>query len=188
MLFKRQKKLAQNTYQHLKGYIGADDSVLDVGFGSGLVGEQIQRKIGAKLKGIDVVDVSRTDLRPIIFDGCHIPFPDSAFTVALCSFVLHHTRHQRELLAEMKRVAHSTIIIFEDIPKNILERILVRIHALLSVFAFKSEPLFRHDSDWKDLFRDCGLEVVYEENISKKRDWAYWVSRKMYILKESSSI
>lgn len=187
-MFARQKKLAQNTYEHLKRHIAVDDVVLDVGSGFGLVGDEIKKKIGAEIKGIDVVDVSRTDYKPVIFDGRHIPFPDSSFTVALCSFVLHHTKHQRELLTEMKRVADRAIIIFEDIPKNIIERILVLIHAWLSVFIFKSKnPCFRPDQGWKSLFRDCGLEVVYEEDISKKRDWVYWVSRKMYVLKEYST-
>jgi SAM-dependent methyltransferase len=182
----RQQKLALNTCGYIKPFIAETDQILDVGMGSGFVLDYIKRYSGAKIQGIDVINVSQTTTKPIIYDGVKIPFADNAFSVSICSFVLHHASEQSKLLSELARVSQSTIIIFEDTPETPFEIMLTKIHALLSILKFKSEnPRFHGNTEWKNIFDQSGLTIAYEERISRKRDLVYPVRRKMYILKKA---
>ena len=185
-MINRQQKLALNTCGYIRPFIANTDQILDVGMGSGFVLDHIKRYIGAQIQGIDVIDISQTTTKPLIYDGINIPFADNAFSVSICSFVLHHASEQLRLLSELARVSQSAIIIFEDIPETSFEIMLTKIHALFSVLQYRSNHLkFHSDMEWKNIFDQNGLTIAYEERISRKRDLAYPVNRRMYILKKA---
>ena len=183
-MFKRETKLAQNTFLYLKNYLSKDDRVLDIGTGNGLVANLIREHIGAQVKGIDVININHTEHKTLIFNGKDIPFENNYFSVSICCFVLHHAYNQIELLKDMKRVTRSTIIILEDTPQTFLDKILGFIHKFPSTLRYHSSRVnFKTDDEWKGFFRDNGLILKKVLKI-EKRDPTYPISRRMYVLEK----
>ena len=177
------RRLALNTYSHIKQYLKNSDVILDLGSGNGLVANNIRKNIGARVICLDITNSSKTKVKPILFCGKHIPFCRDAFTVTICCFVLHHTRYQKELLDEMKRVTNSKIIILEDVNETIGDYFLLWIHKCYSRIRYRPHRTkFRSNNEWRDFFRKCGLFVRKEEKIEKTREITYPVSRRVYIL------
>jgi ubiquinone/menaquinone biosynthesis C-methylase UbiE len=136
-MFNRENKLAQNTLLYLEKYLSKNDSILDVGTGNGLVAKLIREKIGARVTGIDVIDINHAPDKTIIFNGHEIPFGDNSFSVSICPFVLHHAANQEKLLEETRRVTQSAIIILEDIPQTFYDKILGFLHKFSSIIRYK---------------------------------------------------
>lgn len=80
--------MAQNTFSYLKDYILNYDIVLDCGTGNGLVAMLIRKNVGARVMGIDVIDINKTKSKTLLFNGQNIPFEDNAFTTSICAFAL----------------------------------------------------------------------------------------------------
>lgn len=187
-MLKRERKIALGTFSYIKPYISSADKVLDVGSGTCLVADLINKEIGAEVKCVDVINISKSSKnKPIIFDGKKIPFKNGAFTVVLCCFVLHHIRHHKQLLLEMKRVTSSKVIVLEDITSTIFDRILAFFHKMSSRIKFKSKKMkFREDRDWKDLFGEIGFVLEDEGEIPRSKALSYPISRRMYVLSKGS--
>jgi ubiquinone/menaquinone biosynthesis C-methylase UbiE len=181
--FNSQNSLARNTYSYIKHFLNDSDSVLDVGSGSGMVADLINNNLGIKVICIDIRDTSRVDQKPILFDGIHIPFKDNMFATVLGCFILHHAQNQKAVVEEMKRVTRSEIIILEDIPNTIFDRLLIVCHTLKSRITHKSMNMkFRTNDGWKKLFKEVGLYLKKEIKINKNREILYPVSRQLYLL------
>jgi hypothetical protein len=93
--------------------------VVDIGGGSGLVGETIARFFpGKHVTAIDVVDRFLPGLAIAhgTFDGRRIPYGDGAFDCAIFSNVLHHVplEGRAPLLAEAVRVTAGRCIVIKD--------------------------------------------------------------------------
>lgn len=187
-MFKREIKIAQNTFSYLKDYVSKNDLVLDVGTGNGLVAKLIRENVGARVEGIDVIDINRTDSKTRIFNGLDIPFEDNKFTVTICSFVLHHANNPRRLLQEIKRVTQSTIIIFEDVPQTFFDMILEFLHKFPSIFRYQSPRVhLKSDNEWRLLFQNIELTLKKAQTIKRTRDPMYPISRQVYFLKKQPS-
>lgn len=96
-----------------------DCRVLDVGGGSGLIGQAIAHFFpGKRVTAIDVVDrfLPGVTIEHGTFDGQRIPHADGAFDCALLSNVLHHVPPavRRQLLAEALRVTAGRCVIVKD--------------------------------------------------------------------------
>jgi len=97
----------------------AECRVLDIGAGSGLLGEAIETLFpGKQVTGVDTRQRSLPRLRiPFaVFDGRHLPFDDAAFGCALLCNVLHHVRRGDRLLLlrEALRVAGDGPVLIKD--------------------------------------------------------------------------
>ena len=186
MIF-REKRLSLSTYREIKPYLKGVLSVLDVGAGSALVADFIHKNSQVNVKCVDVIDISRCHIKPVLFDGEHIPFADNSFDIVICCFVLHHTPFQKELLVEMERVSKGHLLILEDTPVFWFDWILVFIHRMISFFTYQSRSMkFRNDSGWKALFSQLRLRVIEEKDISRWRDFCFLVARKKYLLAKNS--
>jgi ubiquinone/menaquinone biosynthesis C-methylase UbiE len=182
-------KTAYNTYFYLEKYIKSTDTVLDIGSGTGFVADLIRERTGARVVCLDVSRDPRARHTPMLFDGKSMPFYDEAFTVSICCFVLHHTKFQRELLKEIRRVTKSRIIILEDLTENTTDYFLTLLHKLYSGFRYRSFCThFRKNSSWKGLFLQCGFFIDEELNIGKNREPTYPVSRRGYILSKNGHL
>ena len=95
-------------------FIFADDDVLDVGCGNGQFGEAIAKAYEVHVHGVDVVNYINADIPMNIYDGLHLPFPDNSFDVVVMAMMLHHVKHQEELLEEAIRCSRRALIIYED--------------------------------------------------------------------------
>jgi ubiquinone/menaquinone biosynthesis C-methylase UbiE len=174
---------AQNTFSYLKDFISENDTVLDCGTGNGLVAMLIRKNIKSQATGIDVININCTKSKTILFNGQDIPFKNNSFTVTVCAFVLHHARNQNKLLKEIKRVTRSKIIIFEDTPQTFLDHIFGFLHKFPSIFRYQSARIhLKSDRAWRDLFRSEGLVLNNVQIIKRTRNFAYPISRRMYVL------
>lgn len=188
-MLKHEFKTAHDTCFHLEKYIKPTDTVLDIGSGTGFVADLIRKRTGAKVVCLDVQKDPKASYTPLLFDGKTMPFFDGAFTVSICCFVLHHTRFQRELLKEMKRVTQSRIIILEDVTENAADYFLTTLHKLYSGFRYRSFcTRFRKSSSWKGLFQQCGFVVEKELEIGKSREPTYPVSRRGFVLAKNGHL
>lgn len=177
---------AEDSFRYLKPYLSKDDSVLDVGSGTGLVAARIS-KVVAKLECVDVIDINKTKIPLKLYNGTDLPFPDKLFSKSICCFSLHHTLNQQRLLAEIKRVTKSNILIMEDIPIFFFDKISLKVHCWISRFKYQSSKLKFHSiAEWLSMFNKHGLEVKEVIKINRFRQWHYPIGRRLFVLKIKS--
>lgn len=159
-------------------------SVLDVGCGSGFIAQHLASLSGASVTGIDVRRSADAPIRYVCFDGAHIPFRDSSFDAALLCYVLHHAQDQRAFMREVRRSlrAGGLAIVYEDIPLTAWDGAVCRAHD--RQWRGRTGPCtFRREDDWRELFASAGFRVVSERSLSRWRNLAHPVSRRLYVLK-----
>ncbi|HLK90496.1 MAG TPA: class I SAM-dependent methyltransferase [Polyangia bacterium] len=144
-------------------HVAPGASVLDVGCGEGYVLEELAARGAGELFGVDVVDIRQENRRPFrLFDGATLPFIDRRFDVVVLSFVLHHVPDdgKRALLREALRVCRGTVVIVEDTPATLLDRLMNRRHGESYRRRIKSTASygFLTAGEWHWLFRGMGLE------------------------------
>lgn len=182
-IFSSPASLAQNSLMYLGQVIEDVDSILDVGSGSGRVAQLIQQNMGIKVICMDVQDHHKAGIKPVLFDGVHIPFNEGAFSAALGCFILHHAPLQTALLNEMKRVIRSKMFIMEDTPDAIWDKLLLLLHRLTARINYSSKKMrFRSSKEWRALFGELGLHVEKEIRIKRSRELFYPVSRRLFVL------
>ena len=165
------------------------DAVLDVGCGNGHVLDELRLFRSLSCNGIDLVPPTSppcgVSIRP--FDGLHIPYPDGAFDVALCCYVLHHlTReHAQRLIDEAVRVARRKLILLEDSLPNfdIAYRLRNRLHRVRTELEYSAasphyqaadgDAMFLTHAGWQSFFAErgnCGaVRIVCGAEICKYR-------------------
>lgn len=174
---------AQDSVSYIKNYFKSGDTVLDYGSGKGFVANEIG-KMGCNVQKIDIENFSYDNSPVTIFDGFNTPYGNKCFDNSLCAFVLHHGNSHERILNELARVTKGNIIVCEDLPESILDKLLVWLHTQSSIFRYHSDNmLFRTDFQWKELFKKAHLKLVDEKRISRvKRGILYPVHRKIYVL------
>lgn len=157
--------------------IAKGDKVLDVGCGNGHFGRAVADHFQAEVSGVDVVDYAAAEIPIAIYDGKTIPHEDKCFDDVILAFMLHHVKHQKELLAEAIRVSRGKVIIFEDVYFSPWQYLFVVWNDFYTNILFgairviKGEagkgllsipmPLtFRSLKGWDALFASYGVEVV----------------------------
>lgn len=164
--------------QFIKAFVKKGDTVLDVGCGNGKFGKSVADAFGAKVSGIDVVDYADAEIPVAFYDGHTIPHKDKAFDVVILAFMLHHVKHQEELLKEALRVSKDKVIIFEDVYFSPWQWLFVAWNDLYTNILFgavrviKGEagkgllsiPMpfaFRSVKGWNKVFAKYGARVVH---------------------------
>lgn len=89
--------------------------VIDIGAGKGLLAQALTRQLDARVTMVDVVSYNQTNLPLTICTSRALAFADHSFDYALLSFVLHHTCDPAAILREALRVAHTVIVIENDV-------------------------------------------------------------------------
>ena len=146
----------------LKPYLKPGDEVLDLGCGLGITGWTIATKLNVEVIGTDVRDVREVDLPFILTDGEKLPFPNNKFDCILIAYVLHHVKDQKQLLSEAKRVCKGKIIIYEDTPKNLLDRVFCFLHGFSYSLSFGLQNFckFRTLMEWEKMFSELKLKIT----------------------------
>jgi len=165
-------------------FIDQNSKILDLGCGSGLAGREFQKFFKADLTGIDVVDIRVEKIPFMLFDGLNIPFTDNHFDYILISYVLHHAKDPISLLREARRVARKRIIIYEDLVEGWMSELFCKIHGLTFSYLFqdkKESKNFKKEKDWKNIFEDLKLKIVFEKRVSPI---LFPVDKKLFILEK----
>jgi SAM-dependent methyltransferase len=144
--------------------------IVDIGAGSGLIGEAIASLLpGKSVTGVDVAGRAKPDLSiPFArFDGRRLPFRDRSFDCALFCNVLHHVKPEERigLLREALRVTGGGPIVIKDhLAGSALDGF--RLWLLDFIGNAPHGAMVAADylgaHDWEDLLRDldCAGEIL----------------------------
>jgi SAM-dependent methyltransferase len=160
--------------------------VLDVGCGSGFIAHHLSGLLGARVTGIDVRRSADAPIDYVPFDGVRFPAPSGSFDAALLCYVLHHAQDQRAFLGEVRRVLRGggLAVVYEDIPEDALDRAACAAHD--RAWRARTGPCrFRPAEDWRALFEEAGFRVVSERRLSRWRNLAHPVRRRLFLLRVS---
>ena len=148
----------------LAPHLPTDGPILDLGCGHGGVCRALRAQ-GHTVLPIDVADRSWfDDVRPPIYDGGRLPFPDHSVPTVLLATVLHHTADPDAVLAEAARVAQHRIVVMEDVYTSAWQRALTLFTDSLVNLEFRGHPhTNRDDAGWRATFHGLGLTVVASE-------------------------
>ena len=105
---------------------GPHDRVLDVGGGTGVIAEAIQRLLPAReVFAVDVVDryFPTLSVETRVYDGRTLPFADRSVEAATINNVLHHVPREARsaLMAEIARVVSGPIYIKDHVASSRLD-------------------------------------------------------------------
>lgn len=154
------RKRAEELVANIQPYLRLGERILDIGAGRGLVADVLIQR-GFEVSLVDVADLSLVPhLRPTLYDGKRLPYPNDAFDAALLLTVLHHVPDPDNTLAEARRVARKLIII-EDIYETEAERVLTMMGDSWLNQEFAGHPHSnRSDAGWRAAFARLNVHVT----------------------------
>lgn len=141
-----------------KKWINTNDSILDVGCGTGVIIKFLMHDFSVNIVGCDIKNYLIYKIPFLEMKDNKIPTKDSTYDLALLNDVLHHVpkSQQMALLQEVMRVAKK-ILIFEAEPTvagKIADIILNTYH-----YEDLKTPLsFRTMKEWKKIFTSLSLK------------------------------
>ncbi|MEK6279670.1 MAG: class I SAM-dependent methyltransferase [Acidobacteriota bacterium] len=168
--------------------IPRNSSVLDVGCGNGYIAHHLSAMLGARVVGIDLDETTEAPIDYRRFDNTHFPVENQSFEAVLLGYVLHHAQDVRLILNEMRRALSKDglAVVYEDIPKSWWDRAICTIHNLK--WRKRTGPCsFRLEAEWRRVFCSAGFEIISEKTLSRWRNLAHPVSRRIFFLKRSSA-
>jgi ubiquinone/menaquinone biosynthesis C-methylase UbiE len=122
------KRRASVLRDHLAELLPKNATVLDVGCGDGVLAYLImQKRPDVKIKGVDILGRTQTQIPVEWFDGEVIPYGDGSFEVTMFVDVLHHTLDPMILLHEAVRVARKAVIIKDHTCDGLLDDLTLRL-------------------------------------------------------------
>lgn len=177
---------ANETYEHIAGFIKKSDEVLDIGLGSGTFASLLKDK-EYNVTGVDVANLSLyKDIQPVIYDGKKLPFEKNQFDVATIISVLHHCGlkdENKRVLAEAMRVSKRVILI-EDIYRNELERKIVS-----GIDQVCNGEYWQHvyltNKDWLSYFNKLNWKVKFAKQYSQFAFKVMYTRYGMYVLEKN---
>jgi SAM-dependent methyltransferase len=166
--------------------VPANSRVLDVGCGNGFIAHHLAATVGAAVIGIDLGATTEAAIDYRQFDGKHFPVADGSVDAALLCYVLHHAQDLEVVMNELRRVLHGggLAVIYEDMPDYWWDRLVCLTHDL-KWRKRTGRSRFRSARDWRSLFNSAGFEIVNERPLSRWRNLAHLVSRRLFVLKQT---
>jgi ubiquinone/menaquinone biosynthesis C-methylase UbiE len=146
----------------------AGDYILDVGCGSGALGQAIKDspKCPPRVKVTGLEKVRRGDELTAVnfYDGQKIPYPDKSFDVVILADVLHHAANPHNLINECSRVARRVLIIKDHKVEGFLAKQRISFMDWASNVQYGIPCFYRYNTlkEWKKLIGQLGLEVEVE--------------------------
>ena len=161
--------------------------VLDVGCGNGFIAHHLSAMLGTPVTGIDLDKNTQAPIDYRSFDGTHFPVADQSFAAIVFCYVLHHAQDLPAILDEVRRVLKpgGVIVVYEDIPELWWDRFVCWTHDLQ--WRGRTGPCtFRPEDEWRRKFNSQGFEILEERTLSRMRNLAHPVCRRIYVLKQLS--
>ena len=166
----------------------ANSRVLDVGCGNGYIAHHLSAMLQAQVIGLDLEATTEAAIDYRRFDGQHFPVAHRTVEAVLLCYVLHHAQDLNVIMSEVRRVliCGGRVIIYEDIPSTRWDRVVCWIHNLK--WRKRTGPCaFRGEGQWHELFAGAGFEIVTERRLSRCRNLAHPVQRRLYVLKRTDN-
>lgn len=166
--------------------VPANSRILDVGCGNGFIAHHLAAMVGATVIGIDLNEATEAAIDYRQFDGKHFPVADGSVDAVLLCYVLHHAQDLGVVMSELRRVLsdRGLAMIYEDIPCAWWDRLVCMTHDL-KWRKRTGRCTFRSARDWRSLFNLAGFEIVNERPLSRWRNLAHLVSRRLFVLKQN---
>lgn len=99
-----------HAFAHL-GLIEPDDTILDLGHGTGLIARTFPNRIVGLDSSARLLDRSPCETRVWDFSRLPLPFEDASFDWVVSFTALHHARDPVGLLAEAERIARRGVAV-----------------------------------------------------------------------------
>jgi 2-polyprenyl-3-methyl-5-hydroxy-6-metoxy-1,4-benzoquinol methylase len=178
------KNAAREMCKDCADFILPNSKILDFGCGSGTVGKEFEIFFNGEILGVDIIDNRIEDMSFIKYDGGDLSFLKSdSFDTVLINFVLHHCKNPKELLKEIKRVSSGTIVLYENLPEGLLSKVMCFLHGVSFAKLFQNNKemgKFFTKSEWEDIFKELGLEVIHSKKVSA---WFNPMKEHLFILR-----
>jgi ubiquinone/menaquinone biosynthesis C-methylase UbiE len=160
--------------------------LLDVGCGNGFIAHHLSVMLGTKAIGMDLAPATEAAIDYRQFDSKEFPVADKSVDAVLLCYVLHHAQDIGMVLQEMRRVlsAGGLAVIYEDIPACWWDRLVCWTHDL-KWRRRTGSCTFRLEREWRTVFYSAGFEIVSERALSRWRNLAHPVRRRLYVLEAS---
>jgi SAM-dependent methyltransferase len=166
--------------------LGSD--ILDVGCGNGFIAHHLRAMLGRNALGIDLGDRAEAAIDYRRYNGAKFPLMDDSVDAVLLCYVLHHAQDVSVVLDEVRRVlrAGGLAVIYEDIPLTLWDQGVCWIHD--RQWRSRTGPCaFRPVHEWRMMFGSFDFEIVIEQRLSRWRNLAHPVSRRLFVLRLPST-
>jgi ubiquinone/menaquinone biosynthesis C-methylase UbiE len=161
----RAQRIEQALHKHLEGA----ETLLDCGSGSMRVAKLIEKRLGLKAYGTDVIHLKAGHARFCLCAGECLPFADDSFDAVTLMFVLHHTADAAVAIQECARVARKRVLILEDVYTHPLEKEWLKFLDVLGNFTISLDMpfpfTFKTVAEWERIFTGLGLRLAASEKI-----------------------
>ncbi|MFN2340148.1 MAG: class I SAM-dependent methyltransferase [Halanaerobium sp.] len=173
---------AEDKYERIEAFIDKNETLLDLGAGKCALSYKLKKE-GFEVTPVDVQDLSfHPEIKPLIYDGQHLPFADDSFDTVLLLTVLHHIPDPELVLKEALRVGRKVIVI-EDVYNSQLQKYLTYFTDSLFNFEFVGHPhTNKKDQEWKKLFKKLNLELRAEREDQVLK---FYTQKTYYLIKEA---
>ena len=187
------KKETFHTVSLLLPHLTPGASVLDIGCGEGYVLDELIARGVTGVQGADIVDIRRNKDYPFrLYDGQTLPFADRSFDLVVLSFVLHHVPNERKtvLIEEALRVSRAKVVIVEDTPSSVFDRLMNHRHGEAYRRKIRSTAAFGFltAGEWRWLFRGMGLEPDARPLSRFCRSILQPFARTLFVLRKSRAL
>lgn len=183
---KRAKRIASWVVEYLK----PGEKVVDIGAGDCVLSHFLQEMSDIEIFPIDVSDYSETHLKPIVYDGSKLPFPNNYFDSALLLFVLHYVEDPLLLLREAQRVAKKRVIILQDVCDSYVSTVPTLVWGYFANLRRHSDrriPYALSDSKLKNCLDALDLKLVKEQKFSDSIS-LYSIEHQLFIAEVSDKV
>jgi len=162
--------------------------VLDVGCGNGYIAHHLSAMLNTDVIGIDLNEATEAQIDYRRFDGTRFPVETQSLDAVLFNYVLHHAQDLDALLSEVRRVLRDggLVSVYEDMPETWWDRVVCSFHNLQ--WRARTGPCaFKTEVGWRQLFESAGLSVVKTRALSRWRNLAHPVSRRLFLMESNNS-
>jgi len=148
-------------FDEILEYIPEDSTVLD--FGAGKC--ELSKYLGTR-NTVTGIDIHKSCEEADVYDGYKLPYEDNSFDIVVSMFVLHHIPHNENILKELSRVSRGKLIIVEDMPVTVYQRLVTKVHYL-----FFNQPMhmikhMKSPKAWSEsLGGDCKIKKLQSSSL-----------------------
>ncbi len=115
LIFEILERRAVRIAGQIAAHLPETGKVLDIGSGTGHNVRELSKTTFLSFFETDVVNMSLTDSRPILFDGKDLPFNNNAFSSSLMLFMLHYVEEPALFLKEVHRITSGKVILVQSV-------------------------------------------------------------------------